>query len=250
MRNGKGLNALACGLALGLAAWVGTASAVRADEGEGEGKKVEKRVVIVNKDGKPQVYESGGPLVNRGYLGVGLLDLTPELRTHFGVPEDSGVMVSKVEAGSPAEKAGIKVGDILTLVDGKPMKSSWDVMGKVRTYDNSQQVPIEIWRNGKAQTVTAPIVTRERPELDMGPLLGKLGSGEHPMWLNLDGENLLKLKGFKDLKDLPGGKWTDDDGHHVEIRRFGSDREAGLEKKLKELEKRIDELQKQLEKKK
>jgi membrane-associated protease RseP (regulator of RpoE activity) len=240
MRNGKGLNALACGLALGLAAWVGTASAVRADEGEGEGKKVEtRRVVIVNKDGKPQVYESGGPMVNRGFLGVGLVDLTPELRTHFGVPEDSGVMVSKVETGSPAEKAGIKVGDVLTLIDGKAMKSSWDVMGKVRTYDNSQQVPIEIWRNGKAQTVSAPIVTRERTELDMAPFLGKEGFGSDHLLLNLDGEKLLKE-----------GKWLEGDGRHVEIKRLGSDREAGLEKKLKELEKRIDELQKQLEKKK
>ncbi len=245
MRNGKGLNALACGLALGLVAWTATASAVRADDGEGDGKKVEMKRVVIVKDGKPQVFESGGPMVNRGYLGVALLDLTPELRTHFGVPEESGVMVAKVEPGSPAEKAGIKVGDILTLIDGKAMKSTWDVMGKVRTYDNSQQVPVEIWRNGKAQTVSAPIVTRERPELDMAaPFLGKGGHGEH-LLLNLDGEKLLKLK------DLPdSGKWLDDDGHRIQIKRIGPGREADLEKKLKELEKRIDELQKQLEKKK
>ncbi|HEV7507807.1 MAG TPA: PDZ domain-containing protein [Thermoanaerobaculia bacterium] len=245
MRNGKGLNALACGLALGLAAWAGTASAVRADEGEGEAKKVEMKRVVIVKDGKPQVWESGGPVANRGYLGVGLLDLTPELRTHFGVPEESGVMVSKVEPGSPAEKAGIKVGDILTLIDGKAMKSTWDVMGKVRTYDNSQQVPVEIWRNGKAQTVSAPIVTRERPELDMAPLFTKVAGpqGDH-MLLQLDGESLPKLK------DLPNGKWLDEDGHRIQIKRLGSGREADLEKKLKELEKRIDDLQRQLEKKK
>ncbi|HSS78712.1 MAG TPA: PDZ domain-containing protein [Thermoanaerobaculia bacterium] len=242
MRNGKGLNALACGLALGLVAWIGAASAVRADEGEGEGKKVEMKRVVVVKDGKPQVFDSGGPLVNRGYLGVALLDLTPELRSHFGVPEESGVMVSKVEPGSPAEKAGIKVGDILTLIDGKAMKSTWDVMGKVRTYDNSQQVPVEIWRNGKAQTVSAPIVTRERPELDMAPFFSKGGPGG--MWLSLDDEKL------HNLKDLPDAKWFEEGGHKMQIKRLGSAREEGLEKKLKELEKRIDELQKQLEKKK
>jgi hypothetical protein len=239
MRNGKGLNALACGLALGLAAWAGTASAVRADEGEGDGKKVEMKRVVIVKDGKPEVYESGGPLVNRGYLGVALLDLTPELRTHFGVPEGSGVMVAKVDAGSPAEKAGIKVGDILTLIDGKAMASTWDVMGKVRTYDNSQQVPVEIWRNGKAQIVTAPIVTRERPELDMAPLLGKGGPGD-PLWLDVGGKKLLKE-----------GSWRlDNDGRKVELKRLGSAREADLEKRLKDLEKRFDDLQKQLEKKK
>jgi membrane-associated protease RseP (regulator of RpoE activity) len=242
MRNGKGFNALACGLALGLAAWTATASAVRADDGEGDGKKIEMKRVVVVKDGKPQVFDSGGPLVNRGYLGVALLDLTPELRAHFGVPEDSGVMVSKVEPGSPAEKAGIKVGDILTLVDGKPMKSSWDVMGKVRTYDNSQQVPVEIWRNGKAQTVSAPIVTRERPELDMAPFFTKVvgPQGDHTL-LQIDGEMLPRLK---------DGTILDEEGHRMRLKHLASPREGDLEKKLKELEKRIDELQKQLEKKK
>jgi membrane-associated protease RseP (regulator of RpoE activity) len=246
MRNGKGLNALACGLALGLAlglaAWAGTAGAVRADEGEGDGKKVEMKRVVIVKDGKPEFFESGGPLVNRGYLGIALLDLTPELRTHFGVPEGSGVMVSKVDAGSPAEKAGIKVGDILTLIDGKAMKSTWDVMGKVRTYDNSQQVPVEIWRNGKAQIVTAPIVTRERPELDMAPFFTKVigPQGDHVL-LQIDGENLPRLK---------DGKMLDEEGHRIQIKRLASPREGDLEKKLKELEKRIDDLQRQLEKKK
>jgi len=239
MRNGKGLNALACGLALGLAAWTATASVVRADDGEGDGKKVEMKRVVIVKDGKPQVFESGGPAVSRGYLGVALMDLTPELRTHFGVPEESGVMVAKVEPGSPAEKAGIKVGDILTLIDGKAMSSTWDVMGKVRTYENNQQVPIEVWRNGKAQTVTAPIVTRERTELDMAPFLGKGGGHGDHLLLNLDGEKLLK-----------DGKWMDGEGRHMEIKRLGSPREGELEKKLRELEKRIDELQRQLEKKK
>src|SRR4051812_29010602 len=178
---GKGLNALACGLALGLAAWIGTASAVRADEEEGDGKKIERKRVVIVKNGKPEVYDSGGPLVNRGYLGVGLTDLTPELRAHFGVPEDSGVMVSKVEPGSPAEKAGIRVGDILTRIDGNALKSSWSLMGKVRQLDDGQQIPIEIWRNGKAQTLTATVVEKERPELDMGPMFFKEKDGDHLM---------------------------------------------------------------------
>jgi membrane-associated protease RseP (regulator of RpoE activity) len=243
MKNGKGFRALAWGLVLGLAAWTGAASAVRADEGDGDGKKIEKRRVVIVKDGKPEVYESGGPLVRRGYLGVGLTDLTPELRTHFGVPEDSGVMVSKVESGSPAEKAGIKVGDILTSIDGKAVKSSWDVRGKVRGYDDGQQVPVEVWRNGKAQNVSVGIVERERPELDMAPFFQK---GEGGMLLNLDHEKLLNLKDLPNLKE-----WTDENGQHViHLKGLASPREAELEKKLKELEKRIDELQKQLEKKK
>lgn len=246
MRKEQGIHVLAWALALGLAVWTGAASAVRADEGEGDGKKVEKHRVVIVKDGKPVVYEGDGPLVRRGYLGVGLTDLTPELRTHFGVPEDAGVMVAKVEPGSPAEKAGIKVGDILTSVDGKAVKSSWDVGSKIRGYDDGQQVPVEVWRNGKAQNLSVGIVERERPELDMAPFFQKGEGG--PLLLNLDHEKLLNLKEFKDLPNFK--EWTDENGKHVQFKSFGSPREAELEKRLKELEKRIDELQKQLEKNK
>jgi membrane-associated protease RseP (regulator of RpoE activity) len=244
MRKERGIHVLAWALALGLAVWTGAASTVRADEGDGDGKKVEKHRVVIVKDGKPEVYEGDGPMVRRGYLGVALTDLTPELRTHFGVPEDSGVMVAKVEPGSPAEKAGIRVGDILTAIDGKAVKSSWDVGGKIRGYDDGQQVPIEVWRNGKAQNISVGIVERERPELDMMPFFKKGEGG--PLLLNLDHEKLLNLK---DLKDLPNLKeWTDESGKHFIRLQSPSPREAELEKKLKALEKRIDELQKQLEK--
>jgi membrane-associated protease RseP (regulator of RpoE activity) len=241
MSHGKGFRVLA-GLALGLAAWAGTVNAVRADEPEGaDGRRIEKQRVVIVKDGKPQVFESGGPMVSRGYLGVGLLDLTPELRTHFGAQEDSGVMVSKVEAGSPAEKAGIKVGDILAGIDGKPVKSSWDVRGKIRDYDDGQQVPVEIWRNGKAQNLTIGIVERERPELDMAPLFFQGGPGEHMRLLD-------KGEWPKDL--MPRlQKLGDEDGKQIRV-RLASPREAELEKKMKELEKRIDDLQRQLEKRK
>src|SRR5215218_9304074 len=91
-------------LALGLAVLTGATGIARA--GEGEEKKVEKRrIVVVDKDGKRQVFEGDGPMMRRGYLGVSLTELTPELRTYFGAPDDAGAMVGKVEAGSPADKA-------------------------------------------------------------------------------------------------------------------------------------------------
>lgn len=241
MWNRKVFRATAWGLALGLGLLAGAAHA----EGDGDepGKQVvKKRVVIVDKDGKQKVYEGDGPLVRRGYLGVALLDLTPELRSHFGVPDESGVMVAKVEPGSPAEKAGLKVGDILTRVDGGAIKSSWDMTGKIRKLDDGQQVPIEIWRNGKAQNVTATIVERERPEIDMGPLLFKDGDG--PMMLHMNPDELRGMtQRFKVMED--GGP-----GRDVQIRQRVSPREVELEKKLRALEKRIDELEKQLKKQK
>jgi membrane-associated protease RseP (regulator of RpoE activity) len=241
MRNKKVFSAAALGLVLGLAAMIGTAGMVRADDGDegGPGKPaIKKHIVIVDHDGKQKVYEGDGPMMRRGYLGVSLTELTPELRAHFGVPEESGTMVSRVEPGSPAEKAGVRVGDILTRIDGNAVQSSWDVSAKVRGLDEGQQVPIEVWRNGKAQNVTAAIVQKERPELDMGPFFFKEKDGDHTMF-RMDPE---KLKGLQEMK---GGEAM----KNLQIRHFAaSPREAELEKQLKELEKRIAELEKQIRK--
>ena len=67
----------------------------------------------------------------RGYLGVSLLDLTPELREHFGRKE-TGVMVLRVTADGPAAKAGLQVGDVITAIDGIAVDSSGDVGSRRR----------------------------------------------------------------------------------------------------------------------
>lgn len=215
-------------------------------------KKVERverhRIVIVGPDGKEKVIEGLGPMVRRGYLGVGLTELTPELRTHFGAPEDAGVMVSSVEQGSPADKAGLQVGDILARVDGKDVKSSWEVRAGVRDFEEGQQVPLEVWRDRKVQTLNATIALRERPELDMGPLFMKHGEGEGGMpLLRWSGE----LEGLPEHIELPRGTPGAAGGDEAIrwVQRPRSPREHELEKKLQDLEKRIADLEKQLEKK-
>lgn len=246
MRNPRMCRAMAWGLALGLTILAGAA---RAEEEGQNVKKVQHRVVVVDKDGKRQVFEGDGPLMRRGYLGIGLTDLTPELRSHFGVPEGEGVMVSKVEPGSPAEKAGVKVGDILTSVDGQAIKSSWDIMAKVRRLEDGQQVPLEIWRNGRAQNLTASVVERERSELEVSPFFFKGGDGE-PMAFRIERD---QLQGWKP-EDIEKFKERFKDADVLRVAPEGrrllvSPREAELEKKLKQLEKRIQELEQQLDRK-
>lgn len=225
------------------------AGAAWADAGAGGGqdgkeKKVEKRrIVVINENGKERVIEGDGPMVRRGFLGVGLTELSPELRTHFGAPEEAGVMVSSVEAGSPAEKAGLKVGDIISEVDGKPVRSSWDLGAKVRGYEEGQQAALEVWRDGKVQNLTASILMRERPELDMGPLFVK-GGEDGPVRLRLKemggpGGPHIRIAGPEGLEDKD-----------VRVMHLRTPREAELEKQLKELEKRLNELEKQLKQRK
>lgn len=207
-------------------------------------KKVERKVVAVRVlDGEePDVkfIPFDGKLGPRSYLGVGLTDLTPELRSHFGVPDDAGVMVSRVDPGSPAEKAGLKVGDIVTSFDGKSIESSFDLRLRVREAEDGAQAPIEVWRGGRAQTLTANLEKRERPELDLGPLFMKK-NGDRMMLLG-DGE------GGKHF-DLPVGDLLEQvqAAPGVRVQRLHL-REVELEKQLKALEKRIQVLERQLEK--
>lgn len=245
--------AAACGLMALLGS--GAAWALPGDDKDKEVKKVEKhRVVIVGPDGEKQVFEGPGPLVRRGYFGIGLTELTPELRTHFGVPETAGVMVSNVEPGGPADKAGLEVGDIITRLDGKEVKSSWDIRSQVRGYEEGQQVPLEVWRDRKVRTLTATVALRERAELDMGPIFLRHREGEDgPVVLQLNKE----LAGLPEKIEMPllrPGELPalsgSEEGRAIRwVQRERSPRERELEQRLQELEKRIAEMEKLLEKK-
>lgn len=232
---------------LALALLLGLPAAARAGEpgetAKEKDKKVDRQIVTVRMlpgqdEPEVKVIPFDGKPVPRGYLGVGLTDMTPELRTHFGVPEDSGVLVSKVEPGSPAEKAGVKVGDIITSFDGKSIETSFDLRQRVREADEGEQAPIEVWRNGRAQTLTATLEKRDRPELDLGPMFFRRGKGDRVMLLGEDGEKLLPMDDILKRAEV---------APRVRLQSI-STREAELEKRLKELEKRIQELERQLAK--
>lgn len=73
-------------------------------------------------------------------MGVELLELTPELRVFFGAPEDAGIMVSHVDKGSPAEHAGIRVGDVIYRAAGEQIEEADQLVRVVhksagRTFD-------------------------------------------------------------------------------------------------------------------
>ncbi len=147
----------------------------------GEEKKVVKRTIIV-KDG--QVYTSnnddasslrGGVMVRRGYLGVNLLEITPELRDHYRVSKDSGVLVSRVESDSPAAKAGIHTGDVITAVDGARVDSPGDVARAVRNKKNGESARIEYSRDGARSVAVASIMERERPQIDLSEITDHIG---------------------------------------------------------------------------
>ncbi|MEW5984964.1 MAG: PDZ domain-containing protein [Acidobacteriota bacterium] len=103
-----------------------------------------------------------GPMamvLRRGRLGVSIQDLTPELAEYFGVKD--GVLVSSVDKDSPAAKAGIKAGDVITSVDGKSVEDTGDLLEAIR--GKAGEVSIGLSRDRKALTVKATIEKAEAP---------------------------------------------------------------------------------------
>lgn len=91
--------------------------------------------------------------VRRGWLGVTVQPLTASLVESYKVPSKDGSIISDVQSGSPAEKYGLKRGDVITEIDGKKIKNSQDVVFAVRNKLAGDKVPFMIYRDGKKMTV-------------------------------------------------------------------------------------------------
>jgi len=174
------------------------------------------RTVVV-KDGKVLTDDFRGEplemlLGGRTYIGVSLVNISPELREHFGAPKDAGVMVESVQNDSPADKGGIKVGDIVLSVDGKDVKSSGDLRAALRDKKDGDSVRLEVLRGRSRQTIVTTVKERESPFM-----------------IQLD--------------ELPGMMRTPE--WRARIERVGGDC-GDLQNKIKELESRLKELEKKL----
>jgi serine protease Do len=98
--------------------------------------------------------------VERGYVGLRLQELNPALAQAIGRTDDKGVLVAMVETGGPADKAGIKTGDVITHFSGKPVESGRDLSRAVAAMRPGSQAPITVFRDGKALELTVAIGQR------------------------------------------------------------------------------------------
>ncbi len=107
-----------------------------------------------------QLVEHGQ--VRRGQLGAQAQDLTPELAVAFGLKQQRGAVVTQVEPGTPAERAGLQPGDIIVEVNGRPVQGSSDVRNSVGLLRIGQKVEMKILRGDERKTIRAVI---EEPEM-------------------------------------------------------------------------------------
>jgi serine protease Do/serine protease DegQ len=103
-----------------------------------------------------QLIEHGS--VRRGQLGVSIWTLTPDIAEALGAPSDvQGALVSEVVAGSAAEKAGIKLNDIITSVNNQPVRTNSELRNAIGLLRIGEKVEIGLLRDGKPRKVTALI---------------------------------------------------------------------------------------------
>jgi serine protease Do len=92
--------------------------------------------------------------VERGRLGVGVQEVTQSLAKSFGLDRPRGALVSQVEPGSPAEKGGLKPGDVIVAFNGKPIEQSNQLPPLVAQVKPGSPAKMDVWRNGRQETLT------------------------------------------------------------------------------------------------
>jgi len=119
-----------------------------------------------------------------GYIGVRPVQMTPDLRIHFGAPKEAGVFVGEVEKDSPAAKAGLQVADILTTADGEQIGSTRDLVRAVRRKKEGETVKLELLRDRSPKTLTVTVAEREGGKVrvgDFGPGMRKFNFRHWPV---------------------------------------------------------------------
>ncbi len=143
-----------------------------------------------------ELIESGS--VVRGWLGVQIQPVTEDIAEALALEEARGAMVTDPQVDSPAQKAGIRAGDVITEVDGKAVKNPRALARMIGEYDPETKVDLTIMRNGEEQTVAvtlgnlsdvAAIDNPVEPETDE-PQTGKLGLALGP---SPDGEGVMVM---------------------------------------------------------
>jgi serine protease Do len=107
--------------------------------------------IDVAKNVEEQLLRTGR--VERGRLGVGIQEVSASLARSFGLERPQGALVSTVESGGPAEKAGVQPGDVILSFNGRPIDQSSELPPLVAQAKPGTKAEVEVWRGGKKQTL-------------------------------------------------------------------------------------------------
>jgi serine protease Do len=123
--------------------------------------------------------------VTRGWLGVSIQPVTPDLANSMGLKEARGAIVDEPQPGSPAAKAGVQAGDVITALDGNAVKDSRDVAVKVGMLAPGTSVKLDLMRNGQSKTVTVTLGEKPAQQANAGSESNGPAAGEPHLGLSL-----------------------------------------------------------------
>ncbi len=103
--------------------------------------------------------------VTRGWMGVSIQNLTPELATSLGIKESKGALVSGVESGSPADQAGVKRGDLVIALNGEKIEDSTALRNQVAANAPKTKVELRVIRKGKEMTLAMTLSERQEKKI-------------------------------------------------------------------------------------
>jgi hypothetical protein len=202
-------------------------------------------VRVIDHDGDQTIVLGG----RRGYLGVHVAEMTPELRRHFQADESAGVLVSKVEPNSPAAAAGVEVGDVLVAVDDEPVDASWELRRVVAPRRDGDVVGLDVVRNGRRLRLDATLQERQGRVMEFSGLLPRDGDGR-PLVVLPEGAEWEQLAERFEHLGPEIGKAVEqalaDPSVRMRIDEQSRDRER-LERQIEVLERRLQELERRLE---
>lgn len=138
--------------------------------------------------------------VSRGQLGIRIQDLTPSLAKAFKLETLEGALIAKVISKSPAEKAGLEAGDVITGVNGKPVRNSADLRNQIGLLPVGTEVQLDIIHKGKSEHVTARLAEAVPEKLEVpatipaltGVTLGAIEPGS-PLYGRAEGAVVLDV---------------------------------------------------------
>ncbi|MCC6715275.1 MAG: PDZ domain-containing protein, partial [Gammaproteobacteria bacterium] len=110
--------------------------------------------------------------VKRGYLGVELQDLDPELAQAFDITQTEGAVIVSVAQGSPAEKSGLRQGDVVVAVNGRAVRSAFDVRNQIGLTRAGDKLEMEIVRDGGRRRINSEVSERESEQAATGAATG------------------------------------------------------------------------------
>lgn len=194
----------------------------------------------------PRTMVFAGHPTQGAFLGVGTMPMSPELRAFFGAPKERGVLVDRVEPGSAAEAAGVKVGDVLTNLGDEPVAEGVELLRAVRRHEPGAKVRVALVRDKKPLTLEAKLgdaegqrqvvrIEREIRRSDRGPVVefpeGCVGVAIDPEWAERLAEEIERGLNRPEIE------------RHL---RVLEERRPQLEERLRELEQRLVEMEKKL----